>query len=112
MERLSPPGACGHAGRFPRLAQNPPGPYTVAKERTMAQSEIMTLHEKLQIGMRAFELEDQGKFEEAKLLHKQIPLAPYLAKFLKDHIGLAGLLQGNWNLSEAEAEYGPDFLSE
>jgi hypothetical protein len=40
----------------------------------------------------------------------RIALASYLAKFLKDHLGLEELLRGGWNLSEAEAEYGPNFL--
>jgi hypothetical protein len=61
--------------------------------------------------MKSLELEKQGKLEEAEKLKKQIPLAPYLAKFLKDHLGIDALLQGGWNLSETVAEYGPDFLS-
>jgi hypothetical protein len=77
----------------------------------MPQAQSMTLHEKLQIGMKSYALEDQGKIAEAVKLRKQIPLAPYLAKFLKDHLGLDALLKGDWNLSEVEAEYGPDFLS-
>jgi hypothetical protein len=71
----------------------------------------MTLHEKLAIGMKSFELEDQGKFEEAERLHKQIPIPPYIAKFIKDYLGLDTLLEGGWNLSEAEAEYGSDWLT-
>jgi hypothetical protein len=71
----------------------------------------MTLEEKLAIGMKSIELEKQGKIEEAKTMGKQVPLAPYLAKFLKDHLGLEALLQGDWNLAEAVEEYGPDFLS-
>jgi hypothetical protein len=77
----------------------------------MPQTETMTLHEKLQIIMKSVELENQGKKEEAMRVGKQVPLAPYLAKNLKDLVGLEALLKGGWNLSEAEAEYGPDFLS-
>jgi hypothetical protein len=77
----------------------------------MPQTETMSLHEKLALGVKSIELEKQGKFEEAKKVLRQTPLPPYLAKFLKDHIGLDELIKTGWNLSEAEAEYGPDFLS-
>jgi hypothetical protein len=80
-------------------------------EKIMPQAQTMTLHEKLQIGMECIELEKEGKIEEAKKLHNQIPMAPYLAKFFKDHLGLDALLKTGWNLSEAEAEYGPEFLN-
>jgi integrase len=77
----------------------------------MPQAQMMTLHEKLQLGVKSIDLEKQGKFEEAKRVSRQIPLAPYLAKFLKDHLGTDALLLGGWNLTEAEAEYGSDWLS-
>jgi hypothetical protein len=78
----------------------------------MSQTQLMTLHEKLQIGMKSIELKKQGRIEEADKVKKQIPLPPYLAKFYKDHIGLDALLQSGWNLSEAVAEYGSDWLSQ
>jgi hypothetical protein len=34
-----------------------------------------------------------------------------MAKFIKDHFGAETLLSMGWNLSEAEAEYGSDWLS-
>jgi hypothetical protein len=71
----------------------------------------MTLHEKLQIGVKCIELEKQGKFEEAKKLERQIPLAPYLAKAAKEKIGADFLIKCGFNLSEAEAEFGPDWLT-
>jgi hypothetical protein len=77
----------------------------------MPQTETMTLHGKLQIGVKSIELEKQGKFEEAKKLRKQIPLAPHLAKFAKEKIGADFLIKYGWNLSEAEAEFGPDWLT-
>lgn len=77
----------------------------------MVQTQTMTLHEKLDLGMKAIELEKQGKYEEAEAIEKKIPLAPYLAKFLKDHLGTEALLQGDWNLAEAEAEYGTGWIS-
>jgi hypothetical protein len=72
----------------------------------------MTLREKLHIGAQGHELRKQGKFEEAEELEKQIPMAPYLARFYKKHMGLEALLKTGWNLSEAVEEYGPEFLSE
>jgi hypothetical protein len=77
----------------------------------MPQNQTMSLHDKLELGVKSIELEEQGKFDEARKLGNQIPMAPYLAKFYKDHLGLDALLKTGWNLSEAVAEYGPDFLS-
>jgi len=74
--------------------------------------QTMTLHEKLQLGVKAIELKKQGKTEEAWKLGHKIPLAPYLAKFIKDHLGSEALLSMGWNLSEAEAEYGSSWLSQ
>jgi hypothetical protein len=70
----------------------------------------MTLHEKLAINMQVFELEDQGKAEAAMRLRKQIPLEPWLAKTLKEKVGVDYLRQSGWNLSEAEEAYGQDWL--
>jgi hypothetical protein len=77
----------------------------------MPQTQTMTLHEKLQLGVKAIELKEQGKLEEAKKIRQQIPMPPYLAKFAKDHLGPDFLIQYGWNLTEAEAEYGPDWLN-
>ena len=77
----------------------------------MSQTKTMTLDEKFAIGMKSIELEKQGKFEEAKQVLHQVPLMPYMAKFLKEHIGLDALIKSGWNLSEAEAEFGSEFLS-
>ncbi|GHT61077.1 hypothetical protein FACS1894109_19360 [Spirochaetia bacterium] len=78
----------------------------------MPQGKLMTLDEKLDIGIKAIELKKQGKFKEAEHLNKTMPLPPYLAKFLKDHIGLDALLSMGWNMAEVEAEYGPEFLTQ
>jgi len=77
----------------------------------MPQAQTMSLHEKLAIGVKAIELEEQGKFEEADKLEKSIPLPPYLAKWAKKRFGAETLIKTGWNLSEAEAEYGTDWLS-
>jgi hypothetical protein len=65
---------------------------------------------KLDIVMKSIELEKQGRFEEADRLRSKAPLVPYLAKFYKEHLGVDALLQGGWDLSAAEAEFGPDWL--
>jgi hypothetical protein len=77
----------------------------------MPEAKLMTLHEKLDIGMKTIELKKQGKFEEAMLLSKTRPMPPFMAKLIKDHIGLDTLLSLGWNMAEVEAEYGPEFLS-
>jgi hypothetical protein len=77
----------------------------------MPQAKTMSLHEILALGVKSIELEKQGKFEEAKKVLHQTPLPPYLAKFYKDHIGVDALLKSGWNLSEAEAKFGSDWLT-
>jgi hypothetical protein len=37
-------------------------------------------------------------------------MPPYLAKIAKEKIGADFLINGGWNLSEAEAEFGSDWL--
>jgi hypothetical protein len=76
------------------------------------KTEIMTLGEKLRLGVKAIELEKQGKMEEAQKIRRQIPMPPYLAKFAKDHLGADFLIKYGWNLTEAEAEYGSDWLNQ
>jgi hypothetical protein len=85
--------------------------YARVKEKDMSYKETMSLHEKLALGVKSIELEKQGKFEEARRVLRSTPLQPYLAKFYKDYIGVDALLKSGWNLSEAEAEYGPDWLT-
>jgi hypothetical protein len=70
----------------------------------------MTLHEELVIRNRAGELEQQGKAEEGMRLVKTIPLPPWMAKMLKEKVGVDYLRQSGWNLSEAEKAYGQDWL--
>jgi len=76
----------------------------------MSQAHTMTLEEEATIALKAFELKKQGKFEEYERTRKQIPLQPYLAKFAKEHFGADFLIETGWNLAEAEAEYGSDWL--
>jgi hypothetical protein len=71
----------------------------------------MTLEEKSAIGVKAIEFKKQGNLDEYERLMKQIPLQPYLAKFAKEHFGADFLIEYGWNLSEADAEYGADWLT-
>jgi hypothetical protein len=71
----------------------------------------MTLQEKLHIGVQAIELEKQGKVEEGDRLRRSIPLSPWLAEWGKKYMGADFLINGGWNLSEAEAVHGHDWLS-
>jgi hypothetical protein len=77
----------------------------------MPQARLMTLEEEAVIALKAFELKKQGKLEEYERVRKQIPLQPYLAKFVKEHFGADFLIQTGWNLAETEAEYGSDWLN-
>ncbi|MCL2441591.1 MAG: hypothetical protein FWD14_07600 [Treponema sp.] len=80
----------------------------------MAQTKIMTQQEKTEIGLKAFELKAQGKPDECERMLKKIPLSPYLAKFVKEHFEYFGsdfFEKYGWNLAEAEAVYGSDWLT-
>jgi len=73
--------------------------------------ETMTLDEKLAISNRALDLLDAGDEEGYSRLMKTAPMPPYLAKVMKEKMGTDFLISGGWNLSEAEAEFGSDWLS-
>ncbi|MCL2689653.1 MAG: hypothetical protein FWE57_07390 [Chitinispirillia bacterium] len=77
----------------------------------MAKVETMSVSEKLDILHRSFALEDAGNIEGAKRLVRSVPMPPYLAKVMKEKMGVDYLINGGWNLSEAEAEFGSDWLS-
>jgi len=73
------------------------------------QAQTMTLDEKLSISNKAFALLDSGDREGAMRLMKTAPIPSYIAKVIKEKAG-AEFLTG-WNLSEAEAEFGPGWLN-
>jgi hypothetical protein len=77
----------------------------------MSQNKAMTLDEKLAVGCKAAELRKAGDEEGYDRLIMTIPLPPYLAKVAKEKIGLDFLINGGWNLSEVEAEFGSDWLT-
>jgi hypothetical protein len=70
----------------------------------------MSLDERFEISRKADELEKAGKYEEAMAMNKTRPLSPYLAKILKEKVGVEYLRKSGWNLAEAEAEFGPGWL--
>jgi len=77
----------------------------------MPQAQTMTLDEKLATSNRAFTLLEAGDKEGYSRLIRSIPMPPYLAKIYKEKVGVEPLINGGWNLSEAEAEFGKDWLS-
>ena len=76
----------------------------------MPQMQTMTIDEKLAIACKAAALHDAGDNEEASRLIRSVPMPPYLAKVAKEKIGADFLINGGWNLSEAEAEFGTNWL--
>ena len=77
----------------------------------MPQTQTMTLDEKLAISCRSAALREAGDEEGALRLMKTAPLPPYLAKVYKEKVGVKELIESGWNLSEAEAEFGADWLN-
>jgi len=76
----------------------------------MPYVETMTLDEKLAISCKAAELRKAGDTEGALRLMKTAPIPPYIAKVIKEKVGADFLIKEGWNLSEAEAEFGTDWL--
>jgi len=77
----------------------------------MPQAKTMTLDEKLAIGCKAAELRKAGDAEGAMRLMKTVPMPPYLAKVMKEKVGVDYLINSGWNLSEAEAKFGNNWLN-
>jgi len=72
----------------------------------------MTIGEKLAISNKACLLWKAGDEEGCIQLTKTIPMPPFLAKIMKEKVGADYLTNEGWNLSEAEAEFGPDWLNQ
>ena len=77
----------------------------------MPQAQTMTLDEKLALSGKLLELSEAGDKEGVSRLIRSMPMPPYLAKIYKEKVGVEPLKNGGWNLSEAEAEFGEDWLS-
>ena len=77
----------------------------------MPQIETMSFDEKLALSNKACLLRQAGDIEGYNRIMRTIPMPPYLAKIYKEKVGVEHLINSGWNLSEAEAEFGPDWLS-
>jgi hypothetical protein len=77
----------------------------------MVVHRLMTEREKAELFMEAHRLRKEGREEEATAVQRSAPLPAFLAKVLKEKVGADFLIQNGWNLAEAEAEYGPDWLT-
>ncbi|MCL2125556.1 MAG: hypothetical protein FWH33_06165 [Oscillospiraceae bacterium] len=75
------------------------------------EHKLMTEREKADIYMKTIELEEVGRIEESKTLRRTIPIPAYLAKVFKEKVGAEFLTDGGYNLAEAEAKYGSDWLA-
>ena len=76
----------------------------------MPEAGIMSMEEEAAIIIKAIELKNQGKLEEYEKAMKEIPLPPYLAMIAKKYFGADTLIKTGWNLAEADAEFGPNWL--
>ena len=76
----------------------------------MPQVETMSLDERLSISMKAHEFLVAGDKEGYMRTMKTAPMPHYVAKVIKDKLGLEFLLNTGWNMSDVEAEYGSEWL--
>ena len=77
----------------------------------MPQIQSMSLDEKLTISNKALSLWEAGDNVGSRNLMKTLPIPPFLAKVLKEKVGPDILIKGGWDLSEAEAEFGQNWLN-
>jgi hypothetical protein len=77
----------------------------------MSQKQTMTTEERLDVMMKAHEYLEAGNKAESQRLVLGLPMPPYLAELYKDCLGADFLIKGGYNLSDAEAEFGPDWLA-
>ena len=77
----------------------------------MPQAQFMTDIEKIDTAYQAAMLRRAGDDEGSEQLLRTIPMPPWLAKIMKEKVGIEFFERTNWNLSEVEAKFGPDWLS-
>ena len=70
----------------------------------------LTREEKFEILLQADAAEERGDEAEASRLRRLIPLPIHLAEFMKEEFGPQYLIEGGWNISEIEEEYGKDWI--
>jgi hypothetical protein len=71
----------------------------------------MSDREKAAVWKQATALRKAGKVDEARALEKTVPMVPFLAKFAKEHGLTDFLIESQWNMAEAEAAFGQDWLT-
>jgi hypothetical protein len=76
----------------------------------MSQIQKMPTEERLDVITKADEYLKAGNIAEADRLVLGLPVPTYLAKYVKEFFGAEALRKGGYNLSEVEAELGPDWL--
>ncbi len=72
---------------------------------------LMTWEEKEAILDAIYDANQSGNKDEAHRLMLQLPLVPGMAQILKDMYGKEHLIEGGYNLAEANAEFGNDWLA-
>jgi hypothetical protein len=75
------------------------------------QERIWTIQEKLKVGVEAIEAKKRGDEAEYERIMKTIPIEPSLAKNAKECFGADLLIKSGYNLSEADAKFGPGWLT-
>jgi hypothetical protein len=75
-----------------------------------AHTNQMTREQTLDILNGINEATGRGDEKEAARLSRMLPLAPHLAKAVKDMYGKDYLLSLGYDLSEADAEYGAGWI--
>ena len=71
----------------------------------------MTHDERVDVIAKSLEAAKRGDHdEEVRLIQQHFPLSPHLAKVAKEMWGADYLRNSGWDLSEAEAEYGKNWL--
>jgi len=77
----------------------------------MPNVQTMTDEEKIDKAYQSALLSQAGDEEGSIRLLRSIPMPPYLAKVFKEKVGADFLIDSGYNLSEAEAEFGKDWLT-
>ncbi|MDR1095486.1 MAG: hypothetical protein LBL31_03780 [Spirochaetaceae bacterium] len=77
----------------------------------MAEKQKMTTEERLDVITKADEYLKAGNKAEADRLVRGLPMPRHLAEFAKEFLGADFLRKNGYNLSEVEAECGPDWLN-
>ena len=71
----------------------------------------MSKEETMAIIVKAQELESLGKKEDAAALRIKIPLHPGVADDIKRFNGIQWLIDGGFNLTDAVAKFGKEWLN-